>query len=395
MKNYIEFFYDENDYLTAKIHKNGKVKTITDGVRLDKLITLCKKRGYTITGEKTIRRSSAEKITKDYDNYVKRIKRLEILGEITSNMRLSFKSKAIGRTITAFALAGTITMTGISLVNQIQKEKPSNTEREYYATHISRDDEQNSEAIYLNDNDLTLILDEIDKEQNTKQELESMFQEDAFHFSYENRVNNEAYQNTIRYEDLFEKYANMYGVDKNLLIAIASQESAGDHYNHLDGGPAIGIMQIEKGPNIGSTVEVYNFELGRKEKIEITEEKLKDLEQNIKIGAALVRYNIVYNDYNISIGVQNYNMGFGNMGQVLSACSESENTTIEDLKNNQTNNSWLDYRNAVSAGDSQYLEHVFSYIPTDSAIKVKDTFGNEYSLKLSNDYINETEKTNF
>lgn len=396
MKNYIEFYMDTDGFLSACIHKDGKVKRITDFDKLDKLINICKKHGIEVKGERLIKRA-APKITKEYDNYIKRIKRLRILGNIKDNMKLSFKNIGLGKKIAAMALAGTITVTSVALIDkQDVKAQDEGLQKEYYGTYIDEDNENNNQTIIIDDgdNEINVIMDEYTSPDQATQ-LDQMFQEEAFHFSYENRVNNECYQNAMRYEDLFEKYANMYGVDKNLLIAIASQESSGDHYNHLEGGPAIGIMQIEKSANLNQTIEVYNFELGRKESVEITLDKLQDIEQNIKIGTMLLRYSIVYSDYNIPIGIQNYNFGFGNMGKVLQACSTNENISEDNLRNSQTNNSWLEYRNIVSAGDPQYIEHIFSYIPNNSKITIKDTEGNNYSVLIQNDFVNENEKTNF
>lgn len=396
MKNYIEFYMDTDGFLSACIHKDGKVKRITDFDRLDKLINICKKHGIEVKGERLIKRA-APKITKEYDGYIKRIKRLRILGNIKDNMKLSFKNIGLGKKIAAMALAGTITVTSVALIDkQDVKAQDEGLQKEYYGTYIDEANENNNQTIIIDDgdNEINVIMDEYTSPDQATQ-LDQMFQEEAFHFSYENRVNNECYQNAMRYEDLFEKYANMYGVDKNLLIAIASQESSGDHYNHLEGGPAIGIMQIEKSANLNQTIEVYNFDLGRKESVEITLDKLQDIEQNIKIGAMLLRYSIVYSDYNIPIGIQNYNFGFGNMGKVLQACSINENVSEDSLRNSQTNNSWLEYRNAVSAGDPQYIEHIFSYIPNNSKITIKDTEGNNYSVLIQNDFVNENEKTNF
>lgn len=396
MKNYIEFYMDTDGFLSACIHKDGKVKRITDFDKLDKLINICKKHGIEVKGERLIKRA-APKITKEYDGYIKRIKRLRILGNIKDNMKLSFKNIGLGKKIAAMALAGTITVTSVALIDkQDVKAQDEGLQKEYYGTYIDEDSENNNQTIIIDDgdNEINVIMDEYTSPDQATQ-LDQMFQEEAFHFSYENRVNNECYQNAMRYEDLFEKYANMYGVDKNLLIAIASQESSGDHYNHLEGGPAIGIMQIEKSANLNQTIEVYNFDLGRKESVEITLDKLQDIEQNIKIGAMLLRYSIVYSDYNIPIGIQNYNFGFGNMGKVLQACSINENVSEDSLRNSQTNNSWLEYRNTVSAGDPQYIEHIFSYIPNNSKITIKDTEGNNYSVLIQNDFVNENEKTNF
>ena len=410
MNNYIQFYYDEDGYLTALIHKEGKSKVIRNQDRLNKLMDICERYGRSITGEITVRRS-AEKITQKYDNYVKRIARLRILGEITENMKLSFKNVALNRKIAAIALAGTIAATGLSLTSGSAETETTKVDRASYETHMEMDDDLRVQPIERefhgtsinpgativsiddNDEEIDLIIEE-EQTAEDQNEINQMLAADAFHFTYENRVGNESYQNAMRYEDLFERYANMYGVDKNLLIAIASQESAGDHVSHLEGGPAVGIMQIEKAPNLNTTIEVYNFELGHKEKIEITLDKLQDLEQNIKIGAALLRYNIVYSNYNIPIGLQTYNMGFGNMGKVIDACAEGKNIDNDELRNSQTNNAWLEYRNVVSSGDPQYLEHVFSYIPEGTSITIKDTEGNTYTVQLQNDYQATQEKTN-
>ena len=208
---------------------------------------------------------------------------------------------------------------------------------------------------------------------------------DAYHFSYSDRTNEDSYSNAKRYEDLFVKYGNMYGVDPTLLIAMAAQESSGDHYGHLSGGAAMGIMQIEKSVWLGHSVSTYNFETGETDKISITQDKLEDLETNIKIGTIILRNNLEQNNYNIPLSLQSYNFGPGNMSKVISNCSESTGITRSDLRSNTTNPAWLNYRTTISAGDSQYIEHVFSYVPSGSVLTMKDRDGNSIQTQVIND----------
>ena len=76
------------------------------------------------------------------------------------------------------------------------------------------------------------------------------------------------------------------------------------------------------------------------------------------------------------------------MSKVLKNCCESEGLTKGDLKSNFTNPEWMRYRNTINVGDSKYVEHVFSYIPSNTIITMKDRDGNNHSLKIVNDNVN-------
>ena len=141
-----------------------------------------------------------------------------------------------------------------------------------YVTEIDNDniieiDTDEDEIIQAIDNALEEekeIVEKIPEQDQTlsyNDNMIEMFQTEEFHFSYENRTEEENIRNAKRYEDLFEKYANQYGMDKNLLMAMAAQESNGDHNSHINNGPAEGLMQIEKSAHLGTVVSAYKKKL--------------------------------------------------------------------------------------------------------------------------------------
>ena len=356
--NVIEFYYEDGKMI-AKIHSKGKTRVVKNRDNLNKLLEITRKYGYKINKECYIEEDVPE-IVLEYLTYLldkqRKKNKLTVFGNITDNMKINKK-------LVALTLATTLTLSAVSSIPKY-KEKIENDNKVYYDKQIDIDEE--------------VIEEEND-------EIEEMLQEEGFHFSYEDRSSNKGITNAKRYEDLFIKYGNMYGVDYNLLMAIAAQESTGDHYSHIDTGPAQGIMQIEKSVHLGETITAYNFETGEKDSITIDKDKLDDLEYNIQIGTMIFRKYLENNNYNIPLTLQTYNFGPGNMDQALSMCSELEHIDKEKMKKDPTNNAWLRYRAFLNVGDPEYVEHVFSYLDTDTlSVRTKDN--EEITIKIINDY---------
>ena len=380
MSNYISYYFDEEGKFAAKIHNNGKYRIVKNEKNLLKLLEISRKYGYKINKEGKISKKAKE-ITKEYDKYQKRKKRLQILGHIAENMILSRKNKALGKTVLIASILTTIAISGASKKGaEAHDEVPTTS---YQA--VQTVEENFASSIDMLD---SYEFNQIDETTENKNELDLMLQDESFHFSYEDRTSKEALTNAKRYEDLFEKYANRYGLDKNLLIALASQESSGEHYKNLERGPAAGIMQIEKKIHIGTTVSAYNFETKEIEKIKVTEDNLKDIESNIQIGSMILRGYIENNNYNIPLALQTYNFGPGNMQKVLNTCSSLENENIKDMRNNPTNNAWLKYRAHLNIGDAKYVEHVFSFLENNSNLTVKTRDNKNISVNITNDLVN-------
>ena len=213
-----------------------------------------------------------------------------------------------------------------------------------------------------------------------------MIEKKEFHFSYEDRTSSENIDNVNQYDDIFEKYANMYGLDSKLLKAIACQESGGNHYENLGNGPAEGIMQIEKSVHIGETITAYNFETKQNDYFEITEDNIQDIDFNIRIAAMDLRNAIEAFNYNIPQGTQAYNFGIGGMNQVLANCCRNIGEKQSNLENDPTNNSWLNYTESIGIGDSEYIAHVFSYLKDNTTLSIKDRDGLNHNITIINDY---------
>ena len=381
-KNYIEFYYNDEGNFTAEIHKQGKYRVVSNPYNVEKLIKICEKNGYKINQEGYIDRRIS-KISHEYEKYAERrkriVKNLRVIGNILTNMKLNKKENALGKKLVAVALTGLLLATPMIITSANTKDQVEEP--------ITYQQEQVLENSFLNLSEAVYQMNYDSPEMfSHEHEIMETTQEDQFHFSYEDRTSEENVSNAKRYEDLFEKYANRYGLDKDLLIALAAQESSGNHYENIDNGPAEGIMQIEKSVHIGSTVSAYNFETGEIDQITVTEENLKDLETNIQIGSMILRDCIENNNYNIPLSLQTYNFGYGNMDKVLAICSETENVDRNEITSDPTNNSWLQYRSNLTIGDPEYVEHVFSFLENNTELTVQKRNGDLVTISIANDY---------
>ena len=435
-KNYIRFFIDE-DKLMAKIHKNGTSRLVRNKRNINKLIEICSKHGYKINDECFISRDVLL-IAHDYEKYLEEKKKnnLQVTGNIKPNMKVSRKNQLLGKVIVGATL--TILLTGLVAHGKEKEDIQVNNNTTSYETQINEKDDYNNDVELIdgqnftfkstdnpNDNHdisydlqegediveqiekdgvtLNIIGDEsenqTDEEINKSNELTNMFTSTEFHYECSEKADENAWDNVLRYDDLFEKYANDYGVDKGLLEARAAQETNGKHYENIEGHPAIGLMQIEK-TNFGyfqdgtpKSIKAYNFTTGSWETIDLTDPSIaEDLETNIKLGAIFSQDALKNNNYNILVGTQQYNMGIGNMNKIMATCSELENIDETDLRNNLDNTEWLNYREFLHQGDPKYIEHNFRYLPNGYTIKVRRVDNGEYeSLTIYNDYENTKE----
>lgn len=377
MKNYIEFKYDKYGYITAEICINGKQKTIRSKPNLLKLAEIVESYGYSVDREmKCVR--YAKEISKEYEKFKKKQRKVQIYNKVHKNMKLKRNSNTIGRKIAAISLAGIIA-TGAAIVATQAFGKNEQSENNDILSgqyiNIDEDVESTEYTEYKNPN-----------------EINNMLSGDTFHFSYEDRTQSENIDNVNQYDNIFQKYAKMYGLDANLLKAMACQESGGNHFGNLGNGPAEGIMQIEKSVHIGQEISAYNVESKEYDTVYVTQENLQDIDFNIRVGAMDLKNALEAFNYNIPQGVQAYNYGIGGMNESLAMCSNNIGISQETLEKTPSNNEWLNYRESFEMGDSKYIEHVFSYLPNNTQIKVQDNDGNIHSIIIINDYIKQNIK---
>lgn len=199
--------------------------------------------------------------------------------------------------------------------------------------------------------------------------------------NFESRVDSDKFKRTKdNYQDLITNISDQYGIDPNIMLAIATQES-GIHYIDYN-SPAIGLMQIEKAVWNNQKITAYNYEKGEYETVTITNEKLKDLEFNIKVSCMYFQNCLKNSEYNLGIAIQMYNYGYGNI-EKLFKMYYGNNINLSEIFS-KCDNSWLEYRNNINVGDKKYLEHILSYIEDNKEIECRKDNGKIcYELKQS------------
>ena len=160
------------------------------------------------------------------------------------------------------------------------------------------------------------------------------------------------------YYDIIEKYANMYGINPDIICAIATQES-GVHSREISPGGGLGLMQVQASVWNGHGLTVHNYETDQDERINFTTDSLRNLENNIQAGCAIYKMCLDKMEGNYVAALQCYNMGEGSMGSILSNYSSiSGKSKSEILKSNDFG--WLNYTNG-HGGDPNYVKNVLRY----------------------------------
>ena len=188
--------------------------------------------------------------------------------------------------------------------------------------------------------------------------------------NYEDRSNTpKAKMTASYYGDIIRKYAKTYGLDAELMIAIATQER-GIHAEKMDKGGATGLMQIQNSVWRGQKLTAYNYETKTNETITVDEGRLSDVYYNIKVGCMIFQTALKYMDYNVVAAVQCYNMGSGNMNKILITYATKTGKTKSQILSDKTDTGWLKYRSLINQGDNEYVEHVFSWMIQDDEINI-------------------------
>ena len=237
---------------------------------------------------------------------------------------------------------------------------------------------------FLKPDEPSVIEPEKPKEEQTSViEPEEMKEEQTSVFiEYNDRSSLDKAQETkSRYDELIKKYSSMYGLDYKLVTAIATQEQG---IHSVDrGSSATGLMQIENAVWLGKQIKAYNFENNCEESFTVTQDMVSDLSYNIKIGCMILQQNLKMMRYNILLGLQSYNMGYGNMMKILQVYSQECNKTIDEIIDDQTDNGWMDYRYIPNCGDCNYIEHVLSWIGDETELNCFKENGEIVSININ------------
>ena len=268
------------------------------------------------------------------------------------------------RAVIALTLATTATL--IAVANQ----KEANT-----LESPAFEDTYNPPIVDTNGvNELTKI--NMDLEYDSFQEKNNINEDsELLELDIEENTQNEKYLYCKNnYGDLITKYANMYGIDPKIAIAVFTHER-GYHSDVMDSGGAIGLCQVQLDVWNDKDVKAFNFETNSWETYHIKEENIKNLEQNIKAGVMILQESLRQVSYILLQGVQNYNYGLGN----LNVAFRQSGLNADEL-NEQNNKEWMQYRDLIKGGDPLYIEHVFQYVPSDSDLHFKTPDGKDINL---------------
>ena len=215
--------------------------------------------------------------------------------------------------------------------------------------------------------------EKLEKKATTEAKKTSFDREDNdkvidFNFYCDSRVDFGDLAKTRRYKNIFNTYGNIYGIDPNLLIAQATQESGGDisvNFNQ----PDIGIMQIEWEAWVGEKISAYNYKTRKFDTVKITKDNLCDLDSHIKIATMILQSNInatyefgyklkkIPETDILAYSLQRYNMGAGTMIKLLNM-----------------GGNWKNNRDYFDIGDPEYFENVMNNLNNNSTVWFNSCF---------------------
>lgn len=208
--------------------------------------------------------------------------------------------------------------------------------------------------------------------------------EQSFNISFSDRTKDEKAINTKNeYYDIISKYAKMYGVDADLMTAIATQEK-GVHSSEIDPGGGIGLMQIQYDVWVGNNVSAYNFDTKSSDTLPVTKDNIGELKTNIKIACMYFQNCLVSMNYNVPAALCAYNWGIsGAQTRIISYSEERGLTLNEVLRTNDA--SWVNLFGVEGDASLAYPKLVLSYYDISSPIinEKIDSEGNEIFIKTN------------
>ena len=231
---------------------------------------------------------------------------------------------------------------------------------------VSNDKGFNIEKI--TDDDLAKIqVNKSNKINNDKDNLKSNAQ--VVNVSYVDNTNSDKLINAENnYSEIINKYAQKYGLDANLILAMCTQER-GQHSSAVDTGGGLGLMQIQVSQHPdGSTIKTTTFDNNNKphnSEFTFYEDDYKYLDGNVKAGCALLRSYLNEFDGNIIAALYAYNAGNTNVRNAIREYANNNNESYKNVLSEINNYDWNKY---IGYDDNDYLSLVMQYY-LDNSIK--------------------------
>lgn len=235
-----------------------------------------------------------------------------------------------------------------------------------------------------------LDVEEAEKKEPTNGELLAQLVEEKdtiyqnFNIDFNDRTSAEkAVSAKSNYYSLVSKYAKTYGIDKDLMMAIGTQEK-GVHSTEIDPGGGVGLMQMQYQVWVNQDVKAYNFDTNSWESFHVTDSNIRALDTNIKIACMYFQNCLVSMDYNVPAALCAYNWGMTSTRNKLSEFSQDRGLSLNEvLEANDT--SWINLFNVNGDTSLAYPKMVLSYYDSSKPIENEkiDENGNDIMVKTT------------
>lgn len=395
LNSLLRLFADEYKQIDEKINKNAIILTFYD-VDDDALTELVRMSNEYRQKLERIRAKAHQERRYQTETIDYTCDKEYVKGKNKTVTRKKSNKKTVIATFAAFTLS---TIMLLTLTSKADTKAATNVDINPpvgYSQNIEIEDDINKEFTVTTP-PIVDIKEEI-KETTPTTPIEKVEVEEPkinpFTLETEDLTGSEKYQNAKeKYFDLIEKYANEYGLDPMVMLALATQER-GVHSETVDSGGGLGLfqIQIEGGWNWDNeNVSAFNFRTNEEETVTITKEKASTLEYNIKYGCMLFQNALREQKYNVPRAIQCYNYGSSYMSTVIDACCADTGYSRSDISD-PTNLIWTNYRSVIKNGDDRYLENVLRYLPNDTQIEFKKPSGETITMTFENETFNDNMK---
>ena len=242
-----------------------------------------------------------------------------------------------------------VSATWMEEVNHDSVEKYLNeTEEQEISAQPSTEEKDPGYDKLLMDTQIISLLgvEEAENKEPTNGELLAQLVEEKdtiyrnFNIDFSDRTSDEKAVNAKEnYYELVGKYAKTYGIDKDLMMAIGTQEK-GVHSTEIDPGGGVGLMQMQYAVWVNQDVKAYNFDTNSWETFHVTDSNIRELDTNIKIACMYFQNCLVNMDYNVPAALCAYNWGTTSAKSKLSEFSQDRGLSLNEvLEANDT--SWI------------------------------------------------------
>lgn len=313
-----------------------------------------------------------EVILKNYRKYKNRFLYMKIMKKVNSTVDILDVSytnmEKIGMIAKKLLInrKSIVALAAISIIGGIKLNEPNKEPKDIYIPPITHQNVDMENILVETVEEESFDIEPYLSLDNRINEIEYIkYNNPQTNFNLCSNLNEYTLDRLVKYYEENEKIyldaSRKYGVDPYLLLSLAMTETSLLHENTIPGGSdyngsAIGALQIEK-VHIGSSVTAYNYELGDYETVNITEDKLIDLETNIQIGAMMFQNNLEKYNNNVYIAIQAHNYGEQTMDMLINRYAKEIGKTFEDVTLDYEDMNWMKYVDDMHNNPNKYLSN--------------------------------------